>query len=245
MKAIRAFLVAGLLAGSFASTIGAQSPPPVAERIEIVGATTFPVDTLRGSLSDAVESIEREGVTPATADDAAFFLELFYRRNGYARALVTSTILPGGRLQLKVDEGQPVTLGKIDFVGGRGLPEEKQKEYFLGPTRKRVPRGRAELPYVAADVNAGREALIDYFQSEGYLDVRIDPPSTVLRDGGHVAELKIRIVEGRRYRFGPVTIVGVPAFDESRERISWFRQTFFSKNHDPTPGSRCGGRWTN
>ena len=89
-----------------------------------------------------LKGIEREGVKPATADDAAFFLELFYRRNGFARALVTYTILPGGRLQLRVDEGLPVTLGKINYQGGQGVAEDKRTEYFLGPTRTRIPAGK-------------------------------------------------------------------------------------------------------
>jgi outer membrane protein assembly complex protein YaeT len=196
----------------------------VAQRIEIVGATSFPEDKLRGSLGDAVESIQREGVTPATADDAAFFLELFYRRNGYAHALVTPTILPGGKLQLKVDEGLQVHLGQIRFIGGKELPEDKQKEYFLGPTRTRVPEGKGELPFINSDINAGRETLIDYFLSEGFLEVKISPPSITLRDGGRVADVTLRISEGPQYHFGSITFSGVPAIPEEPEHTSWIRE---------------------
>ncbi len=225
MNALRPIALLVLLASAPAGTALAQADASaVAQRIEIVGATAFPDDQLRGALGDAVESIEREGVTPATADDAAFFLELFYRRNGYARAFVNPAILPGGRLQLKVDEGLPVQVGQIRFVGGQGLPEGKQKEYFLGPTRTRVPQGKLELPYIVSDINAGREALNDYFASEGYLDAKIAPPAVVFRDGGHIADITIRISQGPRYLFGAINITGVPPIPEKPERTSWFRE---------------------
>ncbi|OAI42523.1 hypothetical protein AYO41_04145 [Verrucomicrobia bacterium SCGC AG-212-E04] len=225
MSARRLIALLALAASISGGTVLAQSDANAeAQRIEIVGATAFPDDQLRGSLSEAVESIQREGVTPATADDAAFFLELFYRRNGYAHALVTYTILPGGRLQLKVDEGAPVKLGQIRIIGGLGLPEAKQKEYFLGPTRTRVPQGRTDLPYIESEIKAGREGLINYFMSEGFLDVRIAPAAITLHDGGRVADVTIRIVQGPRYRFGAITITGVPPITDEPERTSWIRE---------------------
>lgn len=232
MNGLRA-IAALLLAALFAPSAGAQSPEAVIQRIEISGATAFSQERLRDSLSDAVESIEREGVTPATADDAAFFLELFYRRNGYPRALVTNTILPGGRLRLSVDEGQPVKLGQIIFLGGGGLPEDKLKEYFRAPTRSRVPAGAVQLPFIQADLNAGREALLDYYMSEGYLDVLIDPPAVIPRDGGRVSDVRIRIAAGLRYHFGRVQIEGVPAFDEKPAPTSWFRRTILFQKPRP------------
>jgi len=232
MKAGRILILMGLVAGFAARTL-ADATTDATQRIEIVGATAFPVDTLRASLSDAAEGIEREGVKPATADDAAFFLELYYRRNGFARALVTYTILPGGRLQLKVDEGLPVTLGKIEYAGGQGIPQDKRTEYFLGPTRTRVPGGKTVLPYIQSEVNAGREALIEYYVSEGYLDVRIDPPATTYHDGGRVGDVRLHIVEGRHYRFGPIQIIGVPKFDEGREGSSWFRSKILFQEPRP------------
>lgn len=233
MKAARTLLIITLIAGAFARPVCAQSSDVVAQRIEITGATAFPPDKLRDSLSDATESIEREGVTPATADDAAFFLELFYRRNGYARALVSNSILPGGRLRLTVDEGLPVKLGQIVFIGGRGLPDEKRKEYFLGPTRTHVPAGTSPLPFIQADLDAGREALVDYYISEGFLDVRIDAPNAIIRDGGRASDVRIRVVEGPRYQFGRVRIEGVPVFTEKPAPTSWFRRTILFQKPRP------------
>ncbi len=233
MNPIRTIAISALFIGAFARPASAQSANDVTQRIEITGATAFPQDKLRESLSDAVESIEREGVTPATADDAAFFLELFYRRNGYARALVSNTILPGGRLRLAVDEGLPVKIGQIVFLGGRGLPEDKLKEYFLGPTRTHVPAGTNPLPFIQADLNAGREALLDYYISEGFLDVRIEAPVALPRDAGRASDLRIRIVEGPRYRFGRIQIEGVPVFAEKLAPTSWFRRTILFQKQRP------------
>lgn len=222
-----------LLVGLLAGNVQAQLATDVTQRIEITGGVAFPPDRLRDALSDATEAITLEGVTPATADDAAFFLELFYRRNGYARALVTYTILPGGRLRLTVDEGQPVLLGKIDFITGRALPESRLKEYFLAPTRNRVPANRIQLPFILSDLNAGREALVDYYVSEGFPEVVIDPLLAIPREGGRVSDVRVRIREGPRYQFGRVQIEGVPAFTEKPAPTSWFRRAILFQR--PTP----------
>src|SRR4051794_30302762 len=51
--------------------------------VQFSGVTAFTEDDLRDALADAVDSMNSEGLSPATADDAAFFLELYYRKSGY------------------------------------------------------------------------------------------------------------------------------------------------------------------
>src|SRR5438270_9438274 len=55
-----------------------------ASNVEIVGATSFKEKELLTQLKEQITSIQELGLTPARADDAAFFLELFYRKNGFA-----------------------------------------------------------------------------------------------------------------------------------------------------------------
>lgn len=195
--------------------------------LEFPGANAFPENELREALSDPLESIEREGLTAATADDAAFFLELFYRRRGFSKAFVTATVVSRDRLRLKVDEGLQLKLGQVRFVGARSLPEERLREYLLAPTRSRGAAGLVDLPFIASDLQSGLETLQRLYESEGFLQVRVE----LRRPALHAAKADVTVLirEGVQSRFGIIRYTGLPPVEPVRP-ISWFRRTFQRKN---------------
>jgi len=93
--------------------------------LEIRGATAFKEEELRSVLKEEIATIHDFGLTAARADDAAFFLELFYRKHGYAKVDVHYSIEGGSRLVLNVTEGPQAILGTINFVGNNHVPAEK------------------------------------------------------------------------------------------------------------------------
>ncbi len=215
----------GLLLAALAALL-APFAPAVEQSIEFTGATAFSEKDLRAALIEPFEAIEREGLTPATSDDAAFFLELYYRKHGYPRALVTHTILGGKRLRLAVSEGASVKLGKVTFIGAKSLPEERLRLYFLAPTRSRVESDKVELPYIESDLRAGLETVRDLYLSEGFLDVQT--PALAPRVSATTADVTVTIREGRRYRFGAVRLLGLPEAEPVR-KISWWRRKLTRK----------------
>ena len=91
--------------------------------IEFRGQAAFDEKTLRSQLKEQLTTIDEFGLTPARGDDAAFFLELFYRKHGYAKVSVRYTIESGDRLRLDIIEGPLVTLGLVAIVAGSFLIE--------------------------------------------------------------------------------------------------------------------------
>src|SRR5438270_7109313 len=81
-----------------------------ASNVAIVGATSFKEKELLTQLKEQIASIEELGLTPARADDAAFFLELFYRKHGFSKVDVKYVMPGGNRLRLEVNEGPRVTI---------------------------------------------------------------------------------------------------------------------------------------
>src|ERR1041385_2390847 len=53
--------------------------------IEFRGQHAFTEKELRLALKEEITTIEDFGLSPARADDLAFFLEVFYRKHGYAK----------------------------------------------------------------------------------------------------------------------------------------------------------------
>src|SRR5213082_990363 len=122
--------------------------------LEIRGTTAFKEEELRSVLKEQIATIHDFGLTAARADDVAFFLELFYRKHGYAKVNVHYAI-EGERLRLDIDEGPQYTLGQVEFVGNRHEPTDKLFDYVVGPTRERYSKLQKTLPFVASDVQEG------------------------------------------------------------------------------------------
>ena len=124
--------------------------------IEFHGQRAFDEKELRSQLKEQITTIDDYGLTAARGDDAAFFLELFYRKHGYAKVSVRYTIESGDRLRLDIDEGPLVTLGMVNFVGNQHQPAETLS--LRGrPHAERYSSLQKKLPFVAAAVEEGAD----------------------------------------------------------------------------------------
>src|SRR5713101_1706184 len=113
--------------------------------IEFRGEQAFNEKDLRSALKEEITTIEDFGLSPARADDLAFFLEVFYRKHGYTKVNVHYVIESANRLRLDITEGPLMTLGKVIFDGNIKEPTDKLFEYVVGPTRERYSKVQKNL----------------------------------------------------------------------------------------------------
>jgi len=189
-----------------------------AANIELRGEKAFSEKELRSQLKEQITTIESYGLTPARGDDAAFFLELFYRKHGYSKVDVHYTIEPGDHLRLDIDEGPLVSLAQVNFVGNTSEPTEKLFDFAIGPTRERYSKLQKSLPFVAADVEEGADLVHRFYISEGFLDAIIDPPHYAYSADGTQVNVTIAIHEGRQYFFGCVAFSGQTIYGDDALR---------------------------
>src|SRR5437016_13503847 len=119
--------------------------------IEFRGQQAFAEKELRSALKEEITTIQDFGLSPARGEEMAFFLEVFYRKHGYAKVNVHYVIESGSRLRLDTTEGPRFMLRTIVFDGNAREPADKLFEYMVGPTRERYSQLEKELPFVAAD----------------------------------------------------------------------------------------------
>jgi outer membrane protein insertion porin family len=179
-----------------------------AANIELRGEKAFSDKELRSQLKEQITTIETYGLSQARGDDAAFFLELFYRKHGYAKVDVHYAIEPGDRLRLDITEGPLVTLAQINFIGNASEPTEKLFDFAAGPTRERYSKLQKNLPFVDADIVEGVDLVHRLYVAEGFLDSMIDPPHYTYLANGTQVNVTITIHEGRQYFFGRVAFTG-------------------------------------
>src|SRR5437868_2190957 len=175
--------------------------------IEFRGNAAFKEKELRSILKEQITTIDDYGLTAARGDDAAFFLELFYRKHGYAKVNVRYSI-SGDRLALDINEGPLVTLGMVNFVGNQHQPTQVLFDYAVGPTRERYSSMQQKLPFVAADVEEGADLVHRLYIANGYLDAKVDPPIYHYAEDGSQVDATIPITEGRQYSFGTINFSG-------------------------------------
>ncbi len=181
--------------------------------IDIEGEKSFSEKELRSQLKEQIATINDFGLTPARADDAAFFLELFYRKHGFMKTSVHYVIESGQRLRLQIDEGRLFTLGTVTFGGNANEPTSRLFDYAMGPTRQRYSKLQKNLPFVASDVEEGADLVHRFYIAEGFLDAVVDKPHYAFHDDTGVVDALISVNEGRQYFFGQITFSGNTIYD--------------------------------
>ena len=181
--------------------------------IEFRGQQAFDEKQLRSALKEQITTIEDFGLSPARADDLAFFLEVFYRKHGYADVNVHYAIESQNRLRLDITEGPRMTLGTVTFDGNTREPAEKLFEYVVGPTRERYSKLEKKLPFVAADIQEGTNLVHRFYVADGFLDAVVDPPRYTFRREINQVDVVIPIHEGQQYFFGSLSFSGQTVYD--------------------------------
>src|SRR5438874_8567809 len=176
--------------------------------IEFRGQQAFKDKDLRVALKEEITTIEDFGLSPARADDLAFFLEVFYRKHGYAKVDVHYVLESASRLRLDITEGPRFVLQTVVFDGNTREPADKLFEYMVGPTRERYSRLEKTLPFVATDMEEGTHLVQRFYIAEGFLDVVVDPPRYKFPRQSNEVEVIVPIHEGRQYFFGSISFTG-------------------------------------
>lgn len=199
--------------------------PPTNLRVDVrfSGNKGFNENELRTAGAEILQSVQERGLTAPRADDAAFYLEVYYRRHGYTFAMVNWKITNGGSsLELDITEGPLTKLGTTTYQGNDHYTDTQLNDFLLGTTRERFSKFTPILPYVEQDVDTGVSRLISFYQSEGYLDAEVIPWPTEYTTDLSVAKLGFTVTEGLQYWFRHIGIVGASPDLEAgiRKRIS-------------------------
>jgi outer membrane protein assembly complex protein YaeT len=186
--------------------------------IEFQGERAFKDKELRSQLKEQITTIDAHGLTAPRADDLAFFLEVFYRKHGYAKVKVKYVLESANRVRLEIDEGPLMTLRTVTFDGNVNQPTERLFEFAVEPTRERYSKLQKNLPFVAADLEEGADLVHRLYVARGFLDAIVDKPQYTFHNDTNQVDALIPIHEGRQYFFGDVAFSGKAIYDPATLR---------------------------
>lgn len=134
----------------------------------------------------------------------------YYKENGYRDARVISDSISYINektiaLDIKVEEGEKYTFGKISFVGNT-VYTDQQLASVLRIKEGDTYNGVELRERIANQKNPDADDLTNLYQNYGYMFSTINPVEVSAE--GNVIDMEIRITEGKPAYFNNVTIVG-------------------------------------
>ena len=157
----------------------------------------------------------------ANLDDMA--IKKLYLEKGYPDAEVSHQIVPSSDpsllvLNFDLKEGGQVALRSIRFSGNTSISERTLKSQMSLKEAALFQSGA----FQEAKLNESKLAIIDYYQSKGYVDAKIiDVFKEYEKEddsGKNWLILTIAVSEGKQWKFGGISFNGNDIFEESRLR---------------------------
>jgi translocation and assembly module TamA len=194
---------------------------PIVTSFRLEGVTAFGPGEILEKLAtqeprgEGLFGFLRKEATPLDPDALAVDrrrVEAFYRERGYYDARVEAVdVLPDGtgrvKVVMRVHEGAPVHVSRIEVTGLEEVPEVRAK---LG----KLPLREGQI-FTYAAYDGTRAAILDALRRNGYPNAEVTRSAQVLPEEG-TAEVAYAAKPGARYQFGSIFVAGSKAVARSR-----------------------------
>ncbi len=191
------------------SVIFTASEAPIVQDVQVVGNRQIPDADLAAEVS-RINLVAGVPMDRFRIDRARRGLEDLYRARGHhtARVEVDDAELANGIVLFRIREGERVRLMALRFDGARSFPEDRLRQQVRTKTATLLRRGGLDDESLDNDVNS----LVRFYQTEGFLDVRVDRRLTVAPNSRE-AIATFLIDEGPRYRLRSVSVTRLDGAD--------------------------------
>jgi len=164
---------------------------------------------LKKAAAEELRSFEQHGYRQSDIDDAAFQMEMAYRYEGYAFAMVDyrlQTDLDPVRVTFLISEGHRISIDRIRLVGNTAFDDETLLGFFKN--QHNGVFGRSTHLFVSAEIQRAHGQIRDYYLANGFLEAEISAPQVTFSDDGASATIEMSINEGPKYIISEIKVVG-------------------------------------
>ena len=150
---------------------------------------------------EKVELFNRGVFSPEIQEEDVRTIEAMYRNAGYEGTTVVGAYEEIDHvltITLQIQEGRPLSVDLIGFVGNQAVTEEELRNAIA------LKEGNTYLPPA---VDQARAAITQLYYSRGFPDVRVEPiVSRIVTNNG--MGISFQITEGDSYMLGRVLVTG-------------------------------------
>ncbi|MFD1185537.1 outer membrane protein assembly factor BamA [Pontibacter rugosus] len=172
------------------------------------------------ALKDKVPLQKGRLVTDAVLSSTRNVVKEYYVDKSYLNAKVNITqrpdsVLPNSvMLNVHVDKGNKVKVGDIEIEGNEAFADKKLKRQLKNTKEKKFYKIFSSSKYNRNKFEQDKEALITFYNSQGYRDATIVSDS-VYRISDDRLGIKITVDEGQRYYYRNITWTGNYLYDDA------------------------------
>jgi outer membrane protein assembly complex protein YaeT len=156
--------------------------------------------TLRKAAVDELTAFEKQGQRRSDVDDAAFQMELAYRKAGHAFATVDYQIEQIAKelvVTFTINEGPRIIVQKIDVAGNAAIARQTLLPFF--EEDKSGLFGQGQLLFIKSNIESALSQIRDFYISQGYRDVVVGDAHYSFSDDRTEATVTVAIEEGIQY----------------------------------------------
>ncbi len=111
-------------------------------------------------------------------------------------------------LEFVVTENKKVRVQRIDIVGNTAVPDKKIRRFLQTKQAGIVPWLTNSGVFNEATLEADSQIVRSVMLEEGYVDVKVEPPTTYLSADKKFIYVTMHVTEGPLYQFGRISIEG-------------------------------------
>ena len=174
-------------------------------RVAIEGNNAISADDLRREVRTAARGNYDESTIGA---DVRRMLAAYQRKGYFGTKIEPQRIDNDGKVDIvfEVKEGNPTYLKDISFEGNEKFSNRTLRGEILS-REEAWWRVMTQFDVYDADrLQYDRQMLGQFYLRHGYADVRVDPPTGFFSKNRKYYSAKFKIVEGKKYKFGNLSI---------------------------------------
>ncbi len=209
----------------------AAKPKPF--KIVFRGNQALNQTALRKAAVDELTAFKKQGQRRSDVDDAAFQMELAYRKDGYAFATVDYHIEQiAGEIVVTftVKEGPRVIVQKIDITGNATIAIQTLLPYF--EEGKSGLFGQGKLLFIKSEIESALSQIRDFYISQGYRNAVVGDAQYSFSDDRTKATVTVAIEEGNRFVVHDILFRG-DLIPEAGDMLKTSRRELIGKPYFP------------
>lgn len=164
--------------------------------IRIVGSHAKSEGQLLELIGNRLAHVRDKPASTWRADDAAFLLRQVMLKDGYPEVKVAWKIVKNDEIQLTVNEGFRLSLGKVSI---KGLPDDDMKKFvelFSSPAEKGRSFASGSAPFRDEDVETGLSFIRQELYAQGYWEADASLVSRQTEAGTGAVNIDIKVTSG-------------------------------------------------
>jgi outer membrane protein insertion porin family len=154
-----------------------------------------------------------------------YYIENKYKKDGYFNTKVNiNTVIDTSQVNVvnmlvKIDKGDKVKIKKIEFIGNKQISDKVLRAAMKDTKQKKLLTLKSSK-FIKAKYETDLEKVIATYKEKGYRDARIISDTIAYDSKQNALNVKIKLEEGNKYRFGNIKFLGNTVYsDEGLKRM--------------------------